>query len=99
MNRPRTDSTTTLPKPRSDRSPASGAGIAVSSVVFVGLVTPISYRPRRSRARVRYLHPWRRTSPGGAMLEQSLWRAHSVPRLPSKPLPKEVDVVVIGAGI
>jgi len=33
------------------------------------------------------------------MLEQSLWRARTLPQLPSRPLPDEVDVVVIGAGI
>lgn len=33
------------------------------------------------------------------MKSQSLWRDRAVPPLPSKPLPKEVDVVVIGAGI
>ena len=33
------------------------------------------------------------------MLEQSLWRAQALPDLPSRPLPDEVDVVVIGGGI
>jgi glycine/D-amino acid oxidase-like deaminating enzyme/nitrite reductase/ring-hydroxylating ferredoxin subunit len=33
------------------------------------------------------------------MLEQSLWRAHEPPRFPSKPLPREIDVAIVGAGI
>ncbi len=33
------------------------------------------------------------------MLEESLWRAHAHPAFPKSPLPNEVDVVVIGAGI
>ena len=33
------------------------------------------------------------------MVEQSLWRAHALPRLPQKDIPNEVDVVVVGAGI
>ena len=33
------------------------------------------------------------------MIDQSLWRAHALPRLPNRPLPKEVDVVIVGAGI
>ena len=33
------------------------------------------------------------------MLEQSLWRAQARPEPPKRPLPDEVDVVVIGAGI
>ncbi|HEV8214605.1 MAG TPA: FAD-binding oxidoreductase, partial [Gemmatimonadaceae bacterium] len=33
------------------------------------------------------------------MIEQSLWRARGLPALPEHPLPNEVDVVVIGAGI
>jgi len=33
------------------------------------------------------------------MLEESLWRAQPLPELPSAPLPNEVDVAIIGAGI
>lgn len=33
------------------------------------------------------------------MIEQSLWRAQSMPAFPERALPNEVDVVVIGAGI
>jgi glycine/D-amino acid oxidase-like deaminating enzyme/nitrite reductase/ring-hydroxylating ferredoxin subunit len=35
----------------------------------------------------------------GYVIDQSLWRAHALPRLPNRPLPKEVDVVIVGAGI
>jgi glycine/D-amino acid oxidase-like deaminating enzyme/nitrite reductase/ring-hydroxylating ferredoxin subunit len=33
------------------------------------------------------------------VIDQSLWRAHQPPRFPSQPLPHDVDVVIIGAGI
>jgi len=33
------------------------------------------------------------------MVEQSLWRAEKRPTLPDRPLPNEVDVVVVGGGI
>src|SRR4029079_4341552 len=33
------------------------------------------------------------------MIKQSLWRAKSLPTLPDRPIPDEVDVVVVGAGI
>jgi glycine/D-amino acid oxidase-like deaminating enzyme/nitrite reductase/ring-hydroxylating ferredoxin subunit len=33
------------------------------------------------------------------MIDESLWRALDPPRFPPKPLPTEVDVVIIGAGI
>jgi glycine/D-amino acid oxidase-like deaminating enzyme/nitrite reductase/ring-hydroxylating ferredoxin subunit len=33
------------------------------------------------------------------MIDQSLWRAADLPRFGDRPLPREVDVVVIGAGI
>ena len=33
------------------------------------------------------------------MIDQSFWRAHQLPRLSNRPLPKEVDVVIVGAGI
>ena len=33
------------------------------------------------------------------MLDQSLWRAHEPPPFPSQPLPREIDVAIVGAGI
>src|SRR4029079_10461851 len=33
------------------------------------------------------------------MIKQSLWRAKSLPTLPDRPIPDEVDVVVVGARI
>lgn len=37
--------------------------------------------------------------PRAHMIEQSLWRAHNGPRMPSTGFPREVDVAIVGGGI
>ena len=55
--RPRTDSTTTRPNPRSDRSSSSAVGGCASLEAVVGVVTPIKYRRRQEREPLEKANP------------------------------------------